>query len=104
MHRVILAAPPGVLADHRDGDGLHNRRSNLRLASHAGNSQNRRSPACSTPAGVREINGRFFARIQAGGRSVALGGYATPDEAHAAYAAAAHRIYGAWAPYTLPKE
>jgi len=40
LHRAILAAPAGVLVDHRDRDGLNNRRSNLRLASPSQNSYN----------------------------------------------------------------
>jgi hypothetical protein len=32
MHRVIMSAPKGLTVDHVDGDGLNNRRKNLRLA------------------------------------------------------------------------
>jgi hypothetical protein len=36
MHREILGLKPGDPGvDHRDGNGLNNRRKNLRLASHA---------------------------------------------------------------------
>lgn len=30
LHRFIMGEPAGMLVDHRDGDTLHNRRSNLR--------------------------------------------------------------------------
>jgi hypothetical protein len=41
MHRVIMDAPDDELVDHWDNDGLNNRRSNLRLATHAQNIWNR---------------------------------------------------------------
>ena len=45
MHRAILGLGPWTLgepeADHIDGDGLNNRRANLRVVTHSGNAQNR---------------------------------------------------------------
>ena len=40
MHRVISACPEGQEVDHIDGDGLNNRRSNLRNATKAQNAYN----------------------------------------------------------------
>jgi hypothetical protein len=39
MHRVILGLPPSRIpeVDHKDGNGINNRRSNLRLATHSQN-------------------------------------------------------------------
>ena len=42
MHRAILNAPPGVPVDHANGNGLDNRKANLRTCSSSQNSQNRR--------------------------------------------------------------
>ena len=40
MHRVILNTPHGMLTDHRDGNGLNNLRSNLRVADQSLNQHN----------------------------------------------------------------
>jgi hypothetical protein len=40
MHRWLLAAPAGLEVDHRNGNGLDNRRENLRIATHAQNAIN----------------------------------------------------------------
>lgn len=42
MHRFLLNAPDDMEVDHINGDGLDNRRPNLRLVSRAENLQNRR--------------------------------------------------------------
>src|ERR1700722_12732827 len=42
MHREINGTPRGLLTDHRDGNGLHNWRGNLRTATALQNMMNRR--------------------------------------------------------------
>lgn len=41
FHREVIAAPEGVLVDHANGNGLDNRRSNLRDATRVQNNWNR---------------------------------------------------------------
>ena len=42
LHKLILPCPDGYEVDHIDGDGLNNRRSNLRVATHSQNCANRK--------------------------------------------------------------
>ena len=58
LHRVILNAPQGREVDHRDGDGLNNRRSNLRLATQTEQRRNARR----IQAGYSALKGVSFDR------------------------------------------
>ena len=40
MHEMIIGLKPGLIVDHKDGDGLHNYRSNLHHVTYKQNSQN----------------------------------------------------------------
>lgn len=42
LHRRILCTPEGFVTDHKNGDKLDNRRSNLRVATPSQNQQNNR--------------------------------------------------------------
>lgn len=94
LHRVLMAAPKGVQVDHINGDGLDNRRSNLRLATSRQNLVNRPSWGKSGYRGVSLHDcGRW--RAECDGRYLGL--YDTAEEAAAAYAVAAIEAYGDFA-------
>ena len=43
MHRLLMNPPPGYVVDHIDGNGLNNRRTNLRICTQMQNQWNRRA-------------------------------------------------------------
>ncbi|MDE3095803.1 MAG: HNH endonuclease [Chloroflexota bacterium] len=94
MHRFIMDAPSGTQVDHINGDGLDNRRSNLRLCSHAGNNRNRHVKNAPARGVLRLSSGRWSARIGVDGRNVGLGTYDSKEAAARAYDAAAVRLHG----------
>lgn len=102
MHRLIIGAQTGVQVDHKDGDGLNNRRSNLRLATYEQNMRNKGLTAANTSGlkGVHQIksSGRWRSIIRiGGGKRVSLGVFPTKEEAYIAYAEAAVRYHGDFA-------
>jgi len=103
MHRLIVAAPTDVMVDHRDGDGLNNRRFNLREASHSQNLMNQRRtrrPAASGITGVYfdKVSAQWWSYIRVDGRSVRLGYFPTKVDAASARRAAELKHYGEFAP------
>lgn len=98
MHRVILGAPKGDLADHIDGNGINNTRKNLRIASPAQNNWNARVRVDNTTGfkGVtyRKKSGRWQARIMVSGKNRCLGSFATAELAHEAYRKASAELHG----------
>jgi hypothetical protein len=55
LHRFIIDVPIGIHIDHANHDTLDNTRSNLRLAAHKENMQNRRAIR-NTVSGVRNVS------------------------------------------------
>ena len=101
LHRFILDAPRGADVDHINGDGLDNRRLNLRACSHAQNMANKR-PSTGKYKGVSRSRRRWRAEIAKGGKRVSLGSYATEREAAVAYDAAARQLHGGYAWLNFP--
>jgi hypothetical protein len=104
LHRVILRAPPGVVVDHINGNGLDNRRANLRLASSAENSRNGR-PRAANHSGFRGVclkKGRWVAQISVDYQKRHLGLFETAEAAAHAYDASARELHGVFARLNFP--
>jgi|SRR5579859_1097030 len=98
LHRFILSAPARVLVDHRNGNGLDCRRSNLRLASQAQNLSNR-GPNSNNSSGYKGVSfnkqiGKWTAKIGVNYKTINLGVFETAQDAANAYAVAAHKLHG----------
>lgn len=85
LHRYLLSAPDDLLVDHRDGNGLNNRRHNLRLATQAENLQNRHSSHSNT--GIRNVyetpSGTFRTQVVIAGKQHCLGHFTEIADAEA---------------------
>jgi len=87
---------PANEIDHIDGDKGNNRICNLREATRSQNCANRRKIGVGLPKGVQRNANRFQAVITVNGKRKCLGSYLSPEEAHAAYCAAAQNEFGAY--------
>lgn len=101
MHRLITDCPAGKVVDHINGNGLDNRRENLRICSQNDNMKNQvvhrinklQAKGVYLPKNKR----RYRATITFNGRKIRLGSYATVEEAAAAYKGAAKALGGEFA-------
>lgn len=98
MHRLIMGATPSQLIDHKNRDGLDNRRDNLRVATRSQNRQNAKQKSDSTTKykGVRKSDSgyQWQASISVNGKRITLGGFSTQLEAARAYNDAATKHFG----------
>lgn len=108
MHREIMQAPAGMVVDHIDGNGLNNRRSNLRLCTRMQNSRNRRKNRDSTTEfkGVwrDKRTGRCYAQIRFKGKNLYVGVFDTAIEAARAYDRKALELFAEFAHLNFPDE
>ena len=98
MHRVVARSSGDFEVDHKNRDGLDNRRDNLRVATPSQNMCNRRLQR-NNNSGIRGVSyekkrGKWSARISFNGKKKNLGYYDTADQAGEAYAAAAKELHG----------
>lgn len=101
LHRIIMQAPPDLVVDHIDGNGLNNRRSNLRVVTQRENLINRGkfAPRSSRYKGVsfESSRGLWRASIWYGERHHHLGRYSSEEAAYEAYCIAALKNHGEFA-------
>lgn len=101
LHRLLTGDSQNTHVDHRDCDGLNNRRSNLRQCISAENLQNQRIRIDNT-SGYKGVSRRkdtrlFRAVIAIGKKQLHLGYFKTSEEAATAYDVAAAKHYGEFA-------
>jgi hypothetical protein len=106
MHRLIMNCPDGMTVDHINGDGLDNRRSNLRVCTEAENNRNRGKNINNT-SGYKGVHvtpyGKYAAAITAHGKQIRLGNFSTPEDAARAYDKAAKQHHGEFAWLNFPE-
>jgi hypothetical protein len=104
MHRLITGAKPGQSVDHIDGDGLNNRRHNLRICAHQENCFSFRSKphTYATTSKFRGVSWdarckRWFSKLETNGKQFFLGRFHNEEDAARAYDAAALEHFGEFA-------
>lgn len=110
MHREILGLKIGArgLSDHRDGNGLNNQRSNLRICTAAENSQNRK-PKKNTSSKFKGVSwhkgeGKWVVCIQHQKKMMSLGYFKDETKAARAYDKKAKELFGEFAWLNFPLE
>ena len=110
MHREVTDCPKGSMIDHINGNGLDNRRSNLRVCTMSENMMNR-SKTRQNSTGYKGVYNTgdsklnpYRAKIQKNSKVYCLGHYNTPEEAARAYDAKAKELFGEFAHLNFPDE
>jgi hypothetical protein len=106
MHRYILGITDSRLVDHINGDGLDNRRANLRIADNSQNTVNSRRKRISSTGypGVSVEGKRFRAKMTFRGQFISIGWFDSAAEAHNAFRAAHIGLHGEFSPYWKPHD
>jgi hypothetical protein len=109
MHRFIMNANKDQKIDHINGNGLDNRKENLRFATHQENNFNKKpyeNNQCGYK-GVRQVNNRskpYIATITYNALARYIGSYYTVEEAAKAYDKKATELFGEFAYLNFPQE
>jgi len=98
MHRLILNAPQGYDVDHRNRNGLDNRKQNLRICTKIQNQYNSRPQAKRKTSHYKGLwfdkkNNKWVVRV----KNKYIGSYSDEDEAARIYDKKAKKVYGEFA-------
>ena len=115
LHRLIMERVLGrpllnwkiEQVDHKNGDGLDNRRPNLRICSQSQNGANSKkaAPCSSQFKGVvwQKHRNKWSAKISVNGKHYHLGNFVDEEDAATAYDVAARRLRGDFARLNFPQ-
>ncbi len=109
MHRFILGLKmgDGTVVDHINGDGLDNRRENIRICSQSQNNRNRLPNKNSTSrfkgVSFKTEKGKWQAQISIEHKGIFIGYYDTEVEAAKAYDNAARKYHKEFAYLNFPQ-
>lgn len=108
MHRLIMGAPVGMDVDHRNHDGLDNRKCNLRLCTRQQNHRNRRKrKKCSSIyKGVcwDKVCNKWKSYIMKSYKSHHIGYFGAEFDAAKSYDAKAKELFGEFAKLNFPEK
>ena len=101
MHRFLLKPKAGFETDHINGDGLDNRRANLRVCTVSQNQANRPPPK-NNVSGVKGVSyvktrtrkAKWLAGIEVNGKAINLGWFRTKESAAKARKIAEEKYFG----------
>jgi hypothetical protein len=105
MHRMIMRPRRGYVVDHIDGNGLNNRRCNLRVCTRRQNQGNQKPRGgTSRFVGVSRWHDKWVARIQHRGKQYVLGTFDDEVEAVKARDRKAYELLGEFAHLNFPED
>ena len=105
MHRELLPVDGKLDVDHINGDGLDNRKENLRVCKHQHNMMNMKKSKSNT-SGYKGVSWhikqkKYNAYIRVEGKRISLGSFDDAKKAALAYNEAAKRFFGDFAKTNL---
>ena len=109
MHREVLESPKGMCVDHINGNGLDNRKSNLRPATMMQNNWNRRKRRGYSTSRFKGVSRakkacKWRAQIKCDGKDKYLGVFDEEEAAARVYDANARKLFGKYARLNFPDD
>lgn len=107
MHVLLMGKREGFEVDHADGNGLNNRRSNLRWATNGQNAANLHTKKTGCTSRFRGVfkwakSPGWGAQVRKDGKTYYLGTFAVEEDAARAYDAKAKELHGEFASLNFP--